>query len=298
MSALFTLIFFTSNLNSFSFLFEALLFSVFFSTFLVCFAAFVAFALCSPNPSSFTALRPLSFSSEVNLGLLTSTLAIFRAIFKRSKLMLFIATSATLAISLFFALSSMFFTFSSSRLARLLLPSIVKLVFVTPALEMLALALLLSGALMPLSAIFSSVRAVLLFAKFRFKFEAFISFKFAKFLSASSILRAFAPTLFSLAVAFSSLFSFKFARSEISLKFNDFTLAEIALLKEMSFKIMTLKFSAASVLSAILLSRSIFGSSSSPRLSSFAPSSKLSPFTFKKPSFKFIPVAFSSAFKA
>ena len=279
-------------------LFEALLFSTFFSTFLVCFATFVAFALCSLNPSSFTALSPLSFSSEVNLGLLTSTLAIFRAIFKRSKLMLFIATSATLAISLFFALSSMFFTFSSSRLARLLLPSIVKLVFVTPALATFALALLLSGALMPFSAIFSSVRAVLLFTKFRFKFEAFISFKFAKFLSASSILRAFAPTLFSLAVAFSSLFSFKFASSEISFKFSDFTLAAIALLKEMSFKFTALKFSVASVLSAILLSRSNFGSSSSPRLSSFAPSSRLSPFTFKKPSFKFILVAFSSAFKA
>ena len=212
--------------------------------------------------------------------------------------MLFTPTSATLAISLFFALSSMFFTFSSSRLARLLLPSIVKFVFVTPALATFAFALLLSGALMPLSAIFSSVSAVLLFAKFRFKFEAFISFKFAKFLSASSILRAFAPTLFSLAVAFSSLFSFKFARSEISLKFSDFTLAEVAFLKEISFKFIALKFKAASVLSAILLTRSNFGSSSSPRLSSFAPSSKLSPFTFKKPSFKFTPVAFSSAFKA
>ena len=279
-------------------LFEALLFSTFFSTFLVCFAAFAGFVLCSPNPSSLTALRPLSFSSEANLGLLTSTLAIFRAIFKRSKLMLFIATSATLAISLFFALSSIFFTFSSSRLARLLLPSIVKLVFVTPALATFALALLLSGALMPFSAIFSSVRAVLLFAKFRFKFEAFISFKFAKFLFASSTLRAFAPTLFSLAVAFNSLFSFKFARSEISLKFSDFTLAAMVLLKEMSFKFIALKFSEASVLSAILLTRSNFGSSSSPRLSSFAPSSRLSPFTFKKPSFKFILVAFSSAFKA
>ena len=298
MSALFTLIFFTSNLNSFSLLFEALLFSAFFSTFLVCFAAFVAFALCSPNPSSFTALRPLSFSSEVNLGLLTSTLAIFRAIFKRSKLMLFIATSATLAISLFFALSSMFFTFSSSRLARLLLPSIVKLVFVTPALATFAFALLLSGALMPFSAIFSSVRAVLLFTKFRFKFEAFISFNFAKFLSTSSIFKAFTPIFFSLAVAFSSLFSFKFASSEISFKFSDFTLVEIAFLKEISFKFIALKFSAASVLSAILLLRSNLGSSSSPRLSSFAPSSKLSPFTFKKPSFKFILVAFSSAFKA
>ena len=279
-------------------LFEALLFSAFFSTFLACFAAFAGFVLCSPNPSSFTALRPLSFSSEVNLGLLTSTLAIFRAIFKRSKLMLFIATSATLAISLFFALSSMFFTFSSSRLARLLLPSIVKFVFVTPALATFAFALLLSGAFMPLSAIFSSVRVVLLFAKFRFKFEAFISFKFAKFLSASSILRAFAPMLFSLAVAFSSLFSFKFASSEISFKFSDFTLAAIALLKEMSFKFTALKFSAASVLSAILLSRSNFGSSSSPRLNSFSPSFKFSPFTFKKPSFKFILVEFSSAFKA
>ena len=279
-------------------LFEALLFSTFFSTFLVCFATFVAFALCSPNPISFTALRPLSFSSEANLGLLTSTLAIFRAIFKRSKLMLFIATSATLAISLFFALSSMFFTFSSSRLARLLLPSIVKLVFVTPALATFALALLLSGALMPFSAIFSSVRAVLLFAKFRFKFEAFISFKFAKFLFASSTLRAFVPTLFSLAVAFSSLFSFKFASSEISFKFSDFMLAAIALLKEMSFKFIALKFSAASVLSAILLSMSNFGSSSSPRLNLFSPSFKFSPFTFKKPSFKFILVAFSSAFKA
>ena len=279
-------------------LFEALLFSVFFSTFLVCFAAFVAFVLCSPNPSSLTALRPLSFSSEANLGLLTSTLAIFRAIFKRSKLTLFTPASATLAISLFFALSSMFFTFSSSRLARLLLPSIVKLVFVTPALATFALALLLSGALMPFSAIFSSVRAVLLFTKFRFKFEAFISFKFAKFLSASSIFKAFAPIFFSLAVAFSSLFSFKFASSEISFKFSDFTLAAIALLKEMSFKFTALKFSAASVLSAILLSRSNFGSSNSPRLSSFEPSSRLSPFTFKKPSFKFILVAFSSAFKA
>ena len=192
----------------------------------------------------------------------------------------------------------MFFTFSSSRLARLLLPSIVKFVFVTPALATFALALLLSGALMPFSAIFSSVRAVLLFTKFRFKFEAFISFKFAKFLSASSIFKAFAPIFFSLAVAFSLLFSFKFASSEISLKFSDFTLAATAFLKEMSFKFMALKFSAASVLSAILLSRSNFGSSSSPRLSSFAPSSRLSPFTFKKPSFKFILVAFSSAFKA
>ena len=278
--------------------------SAFFSAFLLAvfsvlagFLAVVADFL-SPNPSSLTALNPLSFNSEANLGLLTSTLAIFRAIFKRSKLMLFIATSATLAISLFFALSSMFFTFSSSRLARLLLPSIVKFVFVTPALATFALALLLSGALMPLSAIFSSVSAVLLFAKFIFKFEAFISFKFAKFLFASSTLRAFAPTLFSLAVAFNSLFSFKFARSEISLKFSDFKFAAIAFLKEISFKFMALKFSAASVLSAILLTRSNFGSSSSPRLSSFAPSSKLSPFTFKKPSFKFIPVAFSSAFKA
>ena len=298
MSALFTLIFFISNLNSFSLLFEALLFSAFFSTFLVCFAAFVAFALCSPNPSSFTALSPFSLSSELNFALFMLIFSTPRAIFKRSKLMLFTPTSAMLAISLFFALSSMFFTFSSSRLARLLLPSIVKFVFVTPALATFAFALLLSGALMPLSAIFSSVRAVLLFAKFRFKFEAFISFKFAKFLSASSILRAFAPMLFSLAVAFSSLFSFKFARSEMSLKFSDFTLAVIAFLKEISFKFMALKFRAASVLSAILLTRSNFGSSSSPRLSSFAPSSKLSPFTFKKPSFKFIPVAFSSAFKA
>ena len=83
-----------------------------------------------------------------------------------------------------------------------------------------------------------------------------------------------------------------------SFKFSDFTLAAIALLKEISFKFMALKFSAASVLSAILLSRSNFGSSNSPRLSSFVPSSRLSPFTFKKPSFKFILVAFSSAFKA
>ena len=279
-------------------LFEALLFSGFFSTFLVCFATFVAFALCSPNPSSFTALRPLSFSSEVNLGLLTSTLAIFRAIFKRSKLMLFATTSATLKISLFLAFKFIPFTASSLTPASLLLPSIVKFVFVTPALATFAFALLLSGALMPLSAIFSSVSAVLLFAKFIFKFEAFISFKFAKFLSVSSTLRAFAPTLFSLAVAFSSLFSFKFARSEISFKFSDFTLAAMVLLKEMSFKFIALKFSEASVLSAILLTRSNFGSSSSPRLSSFAPSSKLSSFTFKKPSFKFIPVAFSSAFKA
>ena len=99
-------------------------------------------------------------------------------------------------------------------------------------------------------------------------------------------------------MAFSSLFSFKFARSEISLKFNAFRLADTALLKAISFKFMALKFSVASVLSAILLTRSNFGSSSSPRLSSFAPSSRLSPFTFKKPSFKFILVAFSSAFKA
>ena len=161
-----------------------------------------------------------------------------------------------------------------------------------------AFAFLLSGALMPSNVIFSSVRAVLLFAKFAFKFEAFISFRFTKFLLVSSIFRAFAFILFSAAVAFSSLFSFKFAKNEILLKFSDFKLAVIAFLNDTSLKCMAFNSNLASILSAILLDRSNFGSSSSPRLSSFLSSSMFSDFTFKKLSFKFIFVAFSSAIKA